>query len=110
MGSDRPGRVQESMNSQRHSYEDHASFPTQESQVFLRTVSEEIDRGGAAGEMDRLILIALPKTRQILKSFLGNGTLEKLAAEYSKNLTGVAVHTLNGRIARLQEEQKEKQK
>ncbi len=110
MGVDRPGRAQESMNSQRHSYDDHASFPEQESRVFLQKVAEVIDKGSSSGALDNLILVALPKTRETLKSSLGKQSLEKCTAEYSKNLVSIAAHTLTERLDSLKEAQKEKQK
>ncbi len=110
MGVDRPGRVQESMNSQRHSYDDHGSFPEQESRVFLQKIANVIDEGTQSGELDSLVLVALPKTREFLKSSLGKLSLEKCTAEYSKNLVSIAAHSLSDRLDSLKEAQKEKQK
>lgn len=85
-GTDKPGRGHQSSSGGKHAYEDHADFPEQESQAFLLGIAEEINDAAAQNEMDRLILVALPKTMATLKSALGPEALQRLGGEYAKNL------------------------
>lgn len=85
-GSDKPGRGHQSSSGAKHSYEDHADFPEQESQAFLQGIADEINEAAAQDEMDRLILVALPKTMAVIKNALSPQAQKKLGGEYAKNL------------------------
>jgi protein required for attachment to host cells len=101
MGTDRPGRGHGS--SSRHSYEDHADFPEQESAMFLTGIAEELNDAAKSDMMDKLILVALPKTLAVIKSKLNQQAKSKLTAEYAKNLISVDETTLIDRLAKLKE-------
>jgi len=102
-GTDRPGHSHGSASHHRFAYEDHADFPEQESEIFLNAVAGEINEAAAQNEIDKLILVALPKTMAVIKSGLNEHTLSKVAGEYAKNLVGIPEHTLGDRIDKLQE-------
>ncbi|MCJ9428839.1 host attachment protein [Kordiimonas marina] len=102
-GTDRPGHSHGSASHHRFAYEDHADFPEQESEIFLHAVADEINEAAQQEEMDKVILVALPKTMAVIKSGLNTHTLSKVSGEYAKNLIGVPEHTLGDRIDKLQE-------
>lgn len=101
MGTDRPGRGHGSSSSAGHAYEDHADFPEQESASFLRGIAGELNQAVKSDKMDKLILVALPKTLAVIKSELNEMTKSKVTAEYPKNLIGVDESTLSERLAKL---------
>lgn len=101
MGTDRPGRGHGSSSSAGHAYEDHADFPEQESASFLRSIAGEINRAVQADKMDKLILVALPKTLAVINSALDDGAKALVTAEYAKNLIGVDPSTLGERLAKM---------
>lgn len=102
-GTDRPGRGKVPGTNKHQAYEDHADFPEQESAAFLKSVSREVDQAAQDGEMDKLILVALPKTMKLIKSEFSDQTKEKVAGEYAKNLVNVAMDTLPDRLDKLKE-------
>jgi len=102
-GTDRPGRGHVSGSHSRHAYEDHADFPEQESAAFLKEVSREINHAAENDELDKLILVALPKTMAVIKSEFSNKTIKKVTAEYTKNLTNMPETKLKERLASMEE-------
>ena len=102
-GTGRPGRGQGSANSMRYAYEDHADFSEQESEQFLSEVAAELNSAVENDEMDKIILVALPKTMAVLKSELSEAAMAKVTAEYAKNLIGVDENTLSDRLTALKE-------
>lgn len=97
-GADRPGRGQKSTHSARYAYEDHADFPEQESAEFLREIAEEVNKAVTRDKLDKLILVALPKTMARLKSDLTSEAQAKIEEEWPKNLIGVAESSLADRL------------
>ncbi len=98
-GAAPPGRGQKSMNAARYAYEDHADFPDQESVVFLRDVAAEVNKAVTRDILDKLILVALPKTMARLKSDLTEEARAKIGEEWPKNLIGVAESSLADRLS-----------
>lgn len=101
MGTDRPGRGRGLSPSGGHAYEDHADFPEQESAAFLRGIADEINQAARNDKMDKLILIALPKTLAVIKSALDESAKTRVTAEYQKNLVGVDPSTLGDRLEKM---------
>ncbi|WP_308910496.1 host attachment protein [Pseudokordiimonas caeni] len=101
MGTDRPGHGHGSASHHRYAYEDHANFPEQESEHFLRSIASEVNRAAKHDEMDNIILIALPKTMATIKSEFNRHTLAKISGEYAKNLIGLPKEALDERIKAL---------
>lgn len=102
-GAARPGRGQKSTQAARYAYEDHADFPEQESAVFLRSITDKVNDAVTRDILDRLILVALPKTMARLKSGMSEEALAKIAAEWPKNLIGVAEISLADRLTAFKE-------
>lgn len=102
-GTDRPGRGYKPGSRQHHSYSDHADFPAAESAAFLKSLSKEIDLAAKNDELDRLILVALPKTLALIKSEFSAQTSAMISGEYAKNLVKVPENELPARLAKLRE-------
>ncbi len=102
-GTDRPGRGQVAGSGSRHAYEDHADFPEQESRAFLKEVSREINHAAENEELDKLILVALPKTMAMIKSEFSTKTMKKVTAEYAKNLINMPETKLRERLSKMEE-------
>ncbi|MCF8468579.1 MAG: host attachment protein [Sneathiella sp.] len=102
-GTGRPGRGQGSANTMRYAYEDHADFAEQESVEFLNKVAAKLNSAVKNDEMDKIILVALPKTLAVLNSELSEAAKARITAEYAKNLIGVAEHTLADRLVALKD-------
>ena len=100
-GADRPGRGHGSGSHHRYAYEDHANFPEQESAAFLQGVAEEINDAAGQDEMDKVILVALPKTLAVIKSGLNEQAKSKVSAEYAKNLIGAPELDLKDHLEKL---------
>lgn len=105
MGSDRPGHGHGSASHHAYAYEDHANFPEQESMAFLAAVADELNLAVEHKEIDKLILVALPKTMVALKAGLSKRALSRISGEYAKNLVGVPEETLPARLDKLKEKQ-----
>ena len=97
-GAERPGRGQKSTQSARYSYEDHADFPEQESAIFLKDVAGRLNDAVSHDKLDKIILVALPKTMAHLKSEMTDAARAKVTEEWPKNLTGVAAASLADRL------------
>lgn len=100
-GTDRPGRGQSTGSHGRHAYEDHARFPEQESAAFLRGVAQQINTAIRQEEMDQIILVALPRTMELIKSELTEQARDKVAAEYAKNLIGMPEDKMINKLIKL---------
>lgn len=102
-GAARPGRGQKSTVDARYAYEDHADFPEQESAEFLRDIAAEVNSAVTHDVLDKLILVALPKTMARLKSDMSEAARAKITAEWPKNLIGVAENSLADRLSAFKE-------
>ena len=69
LGTDRPGRTQESASATRHAIEPKHDPHELAKQDFLREVAREID--AAHGEFDALVLVAPDRARVELRDALG---------------------------------------
>lgn len=108
LGSDRPGHGHGSASHHRYAYSDHSDFPEQESRSFLRAVAGEVNRAASQNKMDRIVLIALPKTMATLKSGFDRNTLAKVSGEYAHNLLGLPETTLVDRLKALEPSMEER--
>lgn len=102
-GTDRPGRTHDAGSHHHQAYEDRANFPEQESVAFLKEVGREINLAAENDELDKLILIALPKTLATIKSAFSKRTIKKVAGEYTKNLVNSPEKALRDHLAKLEE-------
>lgn len=94
MGTDRPGRVQESANAARHSLTPRVDWHEFEKEKFAREVAAALDRAALNKLFDRLIIVAPPKTLGELRAHLSDHAKNKITAELDKDLTHCTVHEL----------------
>jgi protein required for attachment to host cells len=87
IGSDRPGRGQESAYSGRHAVEPRHDAHRMAEAKFLRSVVAHINRESARGSFDRLVIYAAPRCLSTLRAGLDPTTTKKLYGEYAKDLT-----------------------
>jgi protein required for attachment to host cells len=85
LGTDRPGRVHQSMGSSRSSVETtdlHAEAEVQ----FISKLAEKLDKAARAHEMKHVILVAPPKALGILRKHLTPELQALVKAEVAKDL------------------------
>jgi protein required for attachment to host cells len=88
LGSDRPGRVQESANTARHAVE-QTDWHRREEQLFAKRLAEMLARRLANGEFQRLVLVAAPETLGDLRPALSEKVRGTVMAEIAKDLTKI---------------------
>lgn len=100
MGTDRPGRGQESATTARHAVEtpDWHRF---EKEKFAKEMAGMLDQAAELGAYDRLILVAPPKTLGNLRSALSANTRKKITGELDKDLTPLTLGELPDHLAKL---------
>jgi len=95
LGSDKPGRTQESIgDGNRHAMAPRVDWHAFEKHLFAKEVAKILDQGAQDNAFDRLVLVAPPKTLGELRSLLGKATQARVSAEINKDLTGVPLHDL----------------
>ena len=85
-GTDRPGRVQESVGGARHSVEPQDLHQAQEA-AFARRLGAELSDAARRDAFDRLVLIAAPKCLGDVRSALDDHARSKVIGEIDKDLT-----------------------
>ncbi len=101
VGTDRPGRVQESANSGRHAMAPRVDWHRQAKQQFAREVAEKVNQAGLNGGYDRLVVVAPPEALGDLRKALGKHALDKLGGEIDKDLTHFAPHELINHLGKV---------
>ena len=94
LGSDRPGHSQESANSAHHAMEPRQDPHRAEETKFVQTIASHVNREGAQGSFDRLMIYAAPRVLSLLRKELDAPTLKKVHGEFPKDLTKVPVADL----------------
>ena len=89
LGTDRPGRVQESATSERHAMVPRVDWHRFEKDKFARAMARILDAAAERGDFDRLILVAPPRTLGTLRSALGARTRGRITGELDRDLTHV---------------------
>jgi protein required for attachment to host cells len=86
-GTDRPGRVFDSLGPGRHAMVPRVDWHRFEKETFARDVARELDRGAMEASYHRLILIAPPTTLGDLRAALGEKARRLVIGEIPKDLT-----------------------
>ena len=94
LGTDRPGRSKESATTARHAIEPRSDPHELAKQAFAREVAKVLNEANAAGEFDRIVLVAPPHVAAALRRALGKPVEAKIAAELAKDLTKIPDHEL----------------
>jgi len=85
-GSDRPGRVQESVGGARHAVEPRHDAHRAAKRAFAAHLAERLEREAVAGRYGRFWLIAPPHFLGDLRQELGRLTQARLAGSLDKDL------------------------
>ena len=99
LGSDRPGRAQESIGGARHAIAPRADWHDQRKEEFARAVARTLDTDAAGGRFDRLVLIAPPATLGHIRAALKPATRKLVEGEINKDLTHLPVDELAPHLA-----------
>ncbi len=98
LGTDRPGRVQESANAAHHAIAPHVDLSRQEKRQFARTLAEFLEKGAQRHAFDRLVLVAPPRALGDLRAALGRHARERLAGELANDLTELSPSDIEARL------------
>jgi protein required for attachment to host cells len=86
MSAERPGRVHESANVERHAIE-RDDLHRREKERFAQSLAADLDRRLASGEYGRLVIAAAPETLGVIRSTLTDRVRAVIMAEVAKDLT-----------------------
>jgi protein required for attachment to host cells len=86
LSAERPGRVHESANVERHAIE-RDDLHRREKERFAQALAADLDRRFAGGEYDRLVVAAAPETLGVIRCALSDKVRAVIMAEVPKDLT-----------------------
>lgn len=90
LGTDRPGRVQQSANSRRSAMEE-TDWHEQAEEAFLTDLIRRLDAALLSKEVKDLVIIAPPRALGALRKVYSNHIRSALIAEIDKDLTAMPV-------------------
>jgi protein required for attachment to host cells len=99
--ADRPGRSFDRKGSGRHAMEPTVDWQRLQKREFARGLTEWLDRAALAGDFDRLILVAPPRSLGDIRAQIGSAARQRLVADLPKDLTGIADRDLAGHLGGL---------
>lgn len=99
IGSDRPGRTQESATAARHAITPRVDWHRFEKTKFARSMAKLLDQAAARRAFDRLVLVAPPRTLGDLRAALAEDTRARVMAEIDKDLTHEGLNELAAHLA-----------
>jgi protein required for attachment to host cells len=107
-GSDRPGRVQQSMGGAggvghggSRSSVAQTDWHDEAERAFLKTVAERINRAIAGGEARHLVIAAPPRALGVLRPLLSAATSAALIAALDKDYVNLPLHEIEKRLKKL---------
>lgn len=98
IGTDRPGRVQESANSASHAMTPRVDWLRQEKQRFAATLAEFLEVNARRKAFERLVLVAPPQALGDLRAALGRHARDRLSGELDKDLTELPPKKIETRL------------
>jgi protein required for attachment to host cells len=96
--SDRPGRVFDSFGKGRHAMATEESGQQHDTRQFARSVGEFLNKGLAAGDFDKLVLIADPTFLGFLRPNLSAATAKNMVLEIPINPSGYNLEKLKSML------------
>lgn len=85
--TDQHGRTANSATGTRHGLGEQESHKHQSVEQFARDIAERLEQGRAAGEWEKLYIVADPSLLGMLRKALDRDTVQRVAGEVPKNLT-----------------------
>lgn len=101
IGSDRPGRTEESADSARHADEPRHDPHEERRTAFLRRLAHHLSERAAAHADDELIPFAPPRALGRLRGLLGDDVGKRIRGEAPKDLTNMPLVELPQHLAAL---------
>ncbi len=101
LGTDRPGRVQDSAGPARHAMEPRVDWQRHEKHLFAKEMAKTLNKGAHNNAYDRLVLVAPPAILGELRAALDKTARELVSAELDKDLTQVPLHDLPKRLRKI---------
>lgn len=98
IGTDRPGRVQESANSASHAMGPRVDWTRQEKQRFAAGLAAVLEEYAQRKAFERLVLVAPPQTLGDLRGALGRHARERLRGELDKDFTELPPKEIETRL------------
>jgi protein required for attachment to host cells len=98
LGSDEPGRVQQSVGHARSGYE-QTDWHEQEERRFLKKLALDLERAVLAGETKGVIVVAPPRALGVLREAYPPHLKAALRGEISKDLVKLPVHEIEAHLA-----------
>jgi protein required for attachment to host cells len=98
IGTDRPGRAQESVGGSRHALAPRVDWHQQQKEEFARAIARKLDAEAASGSFEKLVLVAPPQTLGEIRAALKPATTKRIAAEINKDLTHVPIPDLGDHL------------
>ncbi|MCB1500195.1 MAG: host attachment protein [Bauldia sp.] len=96
-GTDRPGRVHQSVGTARSAVE-QTDWHDRDEQEFLRAVAARLDAAVLAGEVAHLVIVAPPRALGVLRKSYGKHLRGAIVAEVDKDLAAHPVSDIEKHI------------
>jgi len=90
LGTDRPGRVHQSVGSARSGVE-QTDWHDRDEQEFLKALAARLDKAVLAKEVGHLVIVAPPRALGVLRKAFSQHVTSAIVAEIDKDLTGAPV-------------------
>jgi protein required for attachment to host cells len=97
-GSDRPGRVRESVGAARHAVEPRQDPHQAAKQAFARRLAARLETAATEGRYARLMLVAPPAFLGWLREALGDGTRPLVQGSLDKDLVHAHLAEIAARL------------
>jgi protein required for attachment to host cells len=90
LGTDRPGRVHQSVGSARSGVE-QTDWHDRDEQEFLKALAGRLDKAVLAKEVSHLVIVAPPRALGVLRKAFSQHVTNAIVTEIDKDLTGAPV-------------------
>ncbi len=90
LGTDRPGRVHQSVGSARSGVE-QTDWHDRDEQEFLKALAARLDKAVLAKEVSHLVIVAPPRALGVLRKAFSQHVTNAIVTEIDKDLTGAPV-------------------
>ena len=99
LGSERPGRVNESVGSHRHAIQPRVDRHEAAEKEFANRIAHYLDENAEQHSYERLVLVAPAKTLGYLRAGISKNSARLVTGEVTKDLTHTAIADLPAHLA-----------
>lgn len=100
LSSDKPGRGIDRGGPGRHGFESRSDPREEEQRKFALALARKLQAGRTEGRFERLYVIAGPRFLGMLRKHLDRPTLDSVAGEIRKEITGLRTEEIRGHLPR----------